>query len=53
LIRTRLFAEEARYKNLLIDSIGLDRIRLATEKAIRQELYNSVINQIKLVFQIA
>ena len=50
LIRTRLYAEEARYKNLLIDSIGLDRIRLATEKAIRQELYNSVIksNQISV-----
>ena len=43
LIRTRLFAEEARYKKLSIDSIGLDRIQLATEKAIREELYDSVI----------
>ena len=50
LIRTRLFAEEARYKKLSIDSIGLDRIQLATEKAIREELYDSVIesNQISV-----
>ncbi|MAL65396.1 MAG: hypothetical protein CMF94_04775 [Candidatus Marinimicrobia bacterium] len=42
LIRTRLFAEEARYKKLSIDSIGMDRIRLATEKALREELYDSI-----------
>ena len=50
LIRTRLFAEEARYKKLSIDSIGMDRIQLATEKAIREELYDSVIesNQISV-----
>ena len=50
LIRTRLFAEEARYKKLSIDSMGLDRIQLATEKALREELYNSIMksNQISV-----
>ncbi len=43
LIRTKLFAEAARYNNLSIDSIGLNRIQLSKELALRQELYKEII----------
>ena len=45
LIRTKLFAEAARSKNLPIDSIGLNKIQLAKEVALREELYSEVITQ--------
>jgi len=45
LIRTKLFAEAARIKNLSIDSLGINRIQLSKELALRQELYNHVIGK--------
>ena len=45
LIRTKLFAEAARTKNLSIDSIGMDRIQLSKELALRQALYDEVIGK--------
>ena len=45
LIRTKLFAEAARTKNLSIDSIGMDRIQLSKELALRQALYDQVIGK--------
>ena len=45
LIRTKLFAEAARSKNLPIDSIGLNKIQLSKEVALREELYSEVITQ--------
>ena len=43
LIRTKLFAEAARSKNLSLDSIGLNRVKLSKELALREELYNHII----------
>ena len=43
LIRTKLFAEAARSKNLSLDSIGLNRVKLSKELALREELYNQII----------
>ena len=45
LIRTKLFAEAARIKNLSIDSIAINRIQLSKELALRQELYNHLIGK--------
>ena len=49
MIHTKLFAEAARSKNLAPDSIGINRIQLSKELALRQELYHHIIGQINSV----
>ena len=44
LIQTKLFAEAAKSKNLSIDSLGANRVKLAKELALRDELYNQKIS---------
>ena len=43
IIQTKLFSEAARSQNLSIDSIGLDRVELERDLALREELYNQKI----------
>ena len=49
LIRTKLFSEAARSKKLSLDSIGISRIKLTKEKALREELYEELIGSNKTV----
>ena len=43
LIRTKLFAEAARSNNLDLDSIALSLVKLSTESALRDALYEEMI----------
>ena len=51
LIRTKLFAQAARSQNLSLDSVGQSRVLLSKELALREELYDQIIDQKKLVIQ--
>ena len=51
LIRTRLFAQAARSQNLPLDSAGQSRVLLSKELALREELYDQIIDQKNLVIQ--
>ena len=51
LIRTRLLAQAARFQNLSLDSVGKSRVLLSKELALREELYDQIIDQKKLVIQ--
>ena len=51
LIRTRLFAQAARSQNLSLDSVGKSRVLLSKELALREELYDQIIDQKNLVIQ--
>ncbi|MEL1225158.1 MAG: peptidylprolyl isomerase [Candidatus Neomarinimicrobiota bacterium] len=51
LVRTRLFAQAARSQNLSLDSAGKSRVLLSKELALREELYDQVIDQKNLVIQ--
>ena len=48
LIRTKLFAEAARSNNLNLDSSALDLIKLSTESALREALYEKIIGSKRL-----
>ena len=48
LIRTKLFSEGAREKNLQIDSIGQSMVQFEEEKALRDQLYSQVIQSFKI-----
>ena len=43
LIQTKLYAEAARSKNFTLDSIGVNRVQLTKDLALREELYNQSI----------
>ena len=51
LIRTKLFAQAARSQNLSLDSVGQSRVLLSKELALREELYDQIIDQKELVIQ--
>ena len=51
LIRTKLFAQAARSQNLSLDSAGQSRVLLSKELALREELYDQIIDQKNLVIQ--
>ena len=51
LIRTKLFAQAARSQNLSLDSVGQSRVLLSKELALREELYDQIIDQKDLVIQ--
>ena len=51
LIRTRLFAQAARSQNLPLDSLGKSMVLLSKELALREELYDQIIDQKNLVIQ--
>ena len=51
LIRTRLFAQAARSINLSLDSVGQSRVLLSKELALREQLYDQIIDQKNLVIQ--
>ena len=45
LIRTRLFAQAARSIDLSLDSVGQSRVLLSKELALREQLYDQIIDQ--------
>ena len=51
LIRTKLFSQAARSQDLSIDSVGMSRVLLAKELALREELYDQIIERENLVIQ--
>ena len=51
LIRTKLFAQAARSQNLSLDSAAKSRVLLSKELALREELYDQVIDQKNLVIE--
>ena len=51
LIPTRLFAQAARSQNLPLDSAGLSNVLLSKELALREKLYDQIIDQKNLVIQ--
>ena len=49
LIRIKLFSQEARSQSLSLDSVGMSRVLLSKELALREELYGQIIEPENLI----
>ena len=49
LIRIKLFSQEARSQSLSLDSVGMSRVLLSKELALREELYDQIIEPENLI----